>query len=291
MRYAGIGTRIALPDPCVCHAARARRGPRPRVQDSTAARRAARNRRRAATTRPARRRAGPGAHRRDGCRARARRSGRGCGRRAAARAELRGRALPGLALRPGEEREARPDQVERRDASGRPRQPDVLDALAEVDVELAPHVPRASRSGRPSARRCARRRAGARARRSRAAPASAQPRSTQPSFQPRSKPSWMAVFMPVPPRGVTRWAASPIRNALSRRKSSAICAANENAPIRSICGSAPGRRRRAGSARSAAPRRSRPPARRRDPSTRRRASGRPLRRAGRAPGASGRMTL
>ena len=46
--------------------------------------------------------------------------------------------------------------------------------------------------------------------------------------------------MPVPPRGVTRWAASPIRNVLSRRKSSAICAANEKAPILSICGSSSG---------------------------------------------------
>ena len=56
-------------------------------------------------------------------------------------AEFRGGVLPGLALRPGEEREARSDQVERRDESGRPRQPDVLDALAEVDAGLASHVP------------------------------------------------------------------------------------------------------------------------------------------------------
>ncbi len=88
----------------------------------------------------------------------------------------------------------------------------------------------------------------------------------------------------MPPRGVTRCAASPIRNVLSRRKSSAICAANEKAPILSICGSSSGY---AGAEPDQLQQpllgRSRPPARPRDPSTRRRASGRPLRRAGTGP--------
>ena len=56
----------------------------------------------------------------------------------------------------------------------------------------------------------------------------AQPLSTQPSFQPRSWPSAIAAFIPVPPRGLTRCAASPIRNALPDRNRSAISAANLN---------------------------------------------------------------
>ena len=39
----------------------------------------------------------------------------------------------------------------------------------------------------------------------------------QASFQPRSWPSAIAVFMPMPPRGVMRWAASPTRNARPAR--------------------------------------------------------------------------
>jgi hypothetical protein len=46
----------------------------------------------------------------------------------------------------------------------------------------------------------------------------------------------MAVFMPVPPRGVTRWAASPTRKVLATRNRSASWAAKENGPMRSIRG-------------------------------------------------------
>ena len=78
-------------------------------------------------------------------------------------------------------------------------------------------------------RGCARRPGGARARSCRAARSPAQPRSTQASFQPRSKPSRIAVFSPVPPRGVTRCAASPIRNASPPRKRSASATPKSNA--------------------------------------------------------------
>ena len=44
------------------------------------------------------------------------------------------------------------------------------------------------------------------------------------SFHPRLKPSAMALFIPVPPRGVTRWAASPTRKASPMRNLSAIAA-------------------------------------------------------------------
>ena len=46
--------------------------------------------------------------------------------------------------------------------------------------------------------------------------------------------------MPVPPRGVARWAASPTRNVLPERNRSATCAAKVKLPIRSIRGSRPG---------------------------------------------------
>ena len=74
----------------------------------------------------------------------------------------------------------------------------------------------------------------------RAARSRAQPRSTQASFQPMSNPSRIAVLRPVPPRGVTRCAASPIRNASPSRNRSASPTPNATGIARSISTGRPG---------------------------------------------------
>ena len=167
---------------------------------------AGRARRRARQQRPA---AGD-AHRARG----ASRPGRG---RSTGTGPAAGRGASAPAAGPGETRQPGPEQVQRRARPVAAGQPDVRDAPAEVGVQLLARPGAREPSGsaergdvvlgdRPALGLVGVQQL--RRRPSRAAPRRASSRG-------RSRRA-IAVFMPVPPRGVTRCAASPTRNARPR---------------------------------------------------------------------------
>ena len=118
-----------------------------------------------------------------GRRPRARRPDRAAGRRPGTRAaSARGRRLPGR-LRRGRRTASARVRAGRASSALRPRR-----GRSGRRGRRAPRAPPggSSRWGRPSARRCTRRRAGARPRSESSSAGAAQPRSTHPSLQPRS---------------------------------------------------------------------------------------------------------
>ena len=198
--------------------------------------RAGARRRRSPRSRPARRPRAPARAPRPATPSARAATARAGERRAAARRRRASAAvLPALARPAGEERQAGPEQVERRHAARRRR------------------APRRARCARRGRRRCRRPAPLSRAvgiggaldvvlrdgpalalvavQQRRIGPAAQHPR--QPPAE--VEPSWIAVFRPVPPRGDTRCAASPTRNARSCAEARRRAARRtDTAPIRSI---------------------------------------------------------